>query len=86
MEEIWNNENLTTLMKVTVAFPDLIGIPFLAIAIHGMYLGIEIQHPIYSILIVNLIVPFSVTLAGVAAIFFLKVNPESDISYVINAW
>ena len=37
MEEIWNNENLTTLMKVTVAFPDLIGIPFLAIAIHGMY-------------------------------------------------
>ena len=74
MEDMWNNDNLTTLMKVAVAFPDLIGIPCLAIAIHGMYLGIEIQHPIYSILFVNLIVPFLVTLAGVAFLFFLEVN------------
>ena len=64
--------------------PDILSIVLLTLAIHGMYLGIEVGHPIYSVLFANIIFPLVFTLAGTVAFFFIQVKPNCYLSARFN--
>ena len=63
--------SLITLAKVAV-IPEYINLFLLIMAICGMYRGIEVGHPIYAVLFLNLIIPFCATLAQICLFFFIE--------------
>jgi hypothetical protein len=60
-------ESWTTFLKASMAMPELICLVFLLLGIYGMYQGIEIQHPLYAILFLDLIVTLFFTVVNMAA-------------------
>ena len=65
-------QNLSSTFSGQAAFqyalisPEILSFCLLALAIAGMYRGIEIQHPLYFILLLNLIVIFFFTTINIA--------------------
>lgn len=55
-------------MEVFVIIPDAINIVLLLLNLHQMYVGIEIYHPVYSILFINLV---SALIASISEILIL---------------
>ena len=43
-------------LRLNVAYPEYFNLITLLLGMYGMYQGVEIQHPLYSVLLVNLIV------------------------------
>jgi hypothetical protein len=43
-------------LRLIVAYPEYFNLIILLLGMYGMYQGVEIQHPLYSVLLVNLIV------------------------------
>ena len=49
-------DNLSFSLKLIVIVPDYVNLIMLLLGMYGMYHGIEIQHPLYSLLFINLMV------------------------------
>ena len=54
--------------------PEYFNFVILLFAVYGMYHGIEIQHPLYAILFLNLIVPLCFTVIDMIAFVFISSN------------
>jgi hypothetical protein len=48
-------DNLTFTSKLIVVVPDFVNLITLFFGMYGMHQGIEIQHPLYSLLFINLL-------------------------------
>ena len=59
-------------------------LPIFALSIYGMYRGVEIGHPVYSLLFANLIFPMASTFCIVIASFTININHWKFISSVVN--
>jgi hypothetical protein len=66
-------ENFSILLQSALVIPEYFNWIFLILGIYGMYQGIEIQHPLYAILFLNLIVPFVFTSINIVAFFFIPI-------------
>jgi len=64
--------------------PEIEAIPIFALSIYSMYRGVEIDHPVYSLLFVNLIFPMMSTLVILFTSFFININHWKTISTVVN--
>ena len=62
-----NSSALTTNMPYLLVIPEYFNICLLLIGVYGIYRGVEISHPIYFILFVNLIIPLSVSVINIIA-------------------
>jgi hypothetical protein len=51
--------------------PEYVNIILLSLAIYGMYQGIEIKHPLFTILFVTLIEAFLTSVTEILAYFFV---------------
>ncbi len=51
--------------------PEVLGLSFLSIGMFAMYLGIQINHPIYALLFINLTFPAVATIMNFLALAFL---------------
>ena len=82
MSNVTNSEainNFSTTMKEILIVPEFCNFGLLGIGLLQMYHGIEIGHPIYAILFLNLLVAFSSSVLGVLSCFYL-----SDSLYIVG--
>ena len=61
-------------LQVALVAPEYLNLVILLFAVYGMYQGIEIQHPLYAILFLNLIVPLCLTIVDTIAYGFISSN------------
>jgi uncharacterized membrane protein len=52
----FENENWIVIVQSAMIVPDFFNCVVLLLGIYGMYHGIEIQHPLYAIMFLNLII------------------------------
>jgi hypothetical protein len=67
-----------------VLLPEIAALPIFAISIYGMNRGVEIGHPVYSLLFANLIFPLATTFIILFASFAININHWKAISSVVN--
>ena len=64
--------NISFSLKLLIVAPDYLNLVFLSIGQYGMYQGIEILHPLYSVLFMNLITSWLSSLINVAVFPFTQ--------------
>ena len=75
MSIVTNSEaikNISMTMKTILIVPEFCNFGLLGVGLLEMYHGIEIGHPIYAILFVNLLVAFSSSFLGILSYFYLN--------------
>ena len=75
MINVTNSEavnNFSTTMKAILIVPEFCNFGLLGIGLLEMYNGIEIGHPIYAILFLNLLVAFSSSFLGVLSYLYFS--------------
>ena len=76
----FENENLIMIVHTAMIVPDYLNCALLLLGIYGMYHGIEIQHPLYAMMFLNLIIALLFTLLDLIAFFFLSSDRFVSIS------
>jgi hypothetical protein len=76
------NQTLIMILQTAMIVPECFNLVFLLAGIYGMYHGIEIQHPLYAMIFLNLIVALFFTLLDLTVFFFI--SPERFVS-ILNA-
>jgi hypothetical protein len=71
---------------VTAVVPEVLGLSLLSIGIYGMYCTIEISHPIYALLFINLIFPVVATVMSLMALAFLPFGQWVRLSLFFNCF
>ena len=61
-------------LQSILVVPEYFNLIILLLAVYGMYHGIEIHHPLYAILFLNLIVPLLFTVVDMIAFVFISCN------------
>ena len=75
-----DNENWTIFVQAILIAPEYVNCLFLLLGIYGMYHGIEIQHPLYATIFLNLVVAFFFTLLDIIAFLFISTETFISIS------
>ena len=68
------------IMHVTLVIPEFIYLVIFILGIYGMYQGIEIQHPLYAVLFLNLLVPSTFTAVNITAFPFISTEEYIKVS------
>jgi hypothetical protein len=68
-----NPFQLSICLQITLIAPDYVGLLILSSGLYGMYQGIEVQHPLYAILFINLIIPSVLSMVDILA--FVVIAP-----------
>ena len=71
---IENVDDLSMVLQATLVAPEYFNLVILLLAVYGMYHGIEIQHPLYAVLFLNLIIPLFFTIVDMIAFVFISSN------------
>ena len=71
-------------ISATGVVPDFLSFIFLAVGIYGMNKGIEIDHPVFSLLFSNLIFPFAATFLNLTALFLVNFQSWIRLSLFTN--
>ena len=69
-----------------LVFPEFTNLTFLIIGVYTMYHGIEIYHPLYAILFVNLLIALSVTVVNISAFPFIHIEKYVMLSNSLNGF
>ena len=84
-------ENRTLVLHAALIVPDCVNSILLSLSIYGMYRGIEIQHPLYAILFLNLLIGLLLTLLDVIAFtvipterFIILSNSSSSLALLFH--
>ena len=75
---------ITPASRIALVLPEYINAILLSLAIHGMYQGIEIKHPLYTILFTKLIIVFMTSLVDVIGHALLPFKNFVMLSNVMN--
>ena len=62
------------LVNSSILAIEVIGFILLGMGVTGMYQGIEIAHPVYSFLFLNMCFNFAVTLLNLVSVIFVPLN------------
>ena len=77
-------DDIEKLPTVVLAVPEYINIILLAIAIRGTYQGIEIKHPLYTILFTNLIFVFIMSMGDIIGYALIPIKKYVLLSNLLN--
>ena len=77
---IENVNDSSMVLQATLVAPEYFNFVILLLAVYGMYHGIEIQHPLYAILLLNLIIPLCFTIVDMTAFVFISSNKYITLS------
>ena len=58
-------------LQATLVAPEYLNFFVLLLAVYGMYQGVEIKHPLYAVLFLNLIIPLCFTVIDMIGFVFL---------------
>ncbi len=78
-----NNEQSLSYPWILVA-PEFFNVIFLTVGVYTMYQGIEISHPLYAVLFLNLIVALAATITNMFIFMGLNSDQYVRISNAIN--
>ena len=78
------SENMSVFAQILCVVPECINLFFLLIAIYGMYVGIEIHHPLYAIMFLDLIVALIFTLINIVTFFVVTIEKFIQVSNACN--
>ena len=67
-----------------VLLPEIIALPIFGIGIYVMNKGVEIGHPVYSVLFLNLIFPCFMTIIILSTSFVLDIAQWKVIAAIVN--
>jgi hypothetical protein len=81
-QEIDKFSTLTTFMFIV---PECINIIVLVIVLYGMYQGIEIKHPLYSILFANMIITLASSVTDIIAFGFISANKYVQLTNLMSS-
>ena len=84
--EIDISDNPIWVVQLLCVLPEYFNLFFLICGLYGMYQGIEIGHPVYAVLFLNLIVPTISTLLDIAAFFFISTFNYVLFSNLVNGF
>ena len=73
------------IVQILCVLPEYINLFFLTCGLYGMYQGIEIGHPVYAVLFLNLIVSTMSTVLDIVVFFFISTNKYVLFSNLVNA-
>jgi hypothetical protein len=62
-----NSENLIPILNSIFLLPELLNVILLGLGVYEMHQGIEIGHPVFAVLFVNLIVAFISSVLGLVS-------------------
>ena len=79
-----SSDNQIYVLQILCVVPEYFNFFFLSCALYGMYQGVEITHPLYAVLFLNLIVPLMATLFHITVFFFIPTATYVFISNPIN--
>lgn len=75
---------ITPASRIALVLPEYINAILLSLSIHGMYQGIEIKHPLYTILFTKLIIVLMTSLVDVIGYALLPFKNFVMLSNVMN--
>jgi hypothetical protein len=78
-------DNPIFIVQILCVLPEYINLFFLTCGLYGMYQGIEIGHPVYAVLFLNLIVSTMSTVLDIVVFFFMSTNKYVLFSNLVNA-
>ena len=90
MENVGTNQSLISVMNDTLAFRasnpclELCNVLLLSVGLLGMYHGIEIHHPLYMVLFVNLIVPLITTVSNLLLFPFITFDKFIKVRHILS--
>jgi hypothetical protein len=70
--DIYNTDNPIYALRILCVMPEYFNLFFLPCGLYGMYQGIEISHPIYAVLFLNLFASLLTTMLDILAFFFVS--------------
>jgi hypothetical protein len=76
------NNTLTMILQTAMIVPEYFNLVFLLAGIYGMYQGIEIKHPLYAVIFLNLSFALFLTVVDLIVYFFL---PTDRFVVILNA-
>jgi hypothetical protein len=80
-----NYDHLIAILNIFCVVPEYINIIFLSCAIYGMYQGIQIAHPLYTVLFLNFIVSLTSSLIDIIAFCFVSISKYVLFANILNA-
>jgi hypothetical protein len=83
--DTYNNDYPIYALQIICVLPEYLNLFFLFCGLYGMYQGIEIAHPLYAVLFLNLIVPLVATILDIIVYFFISSMRYIIFSNIINA-
>ncbi len=81
----YSTDNPILVIQILCVSPEYINLFFLSCSIYGMYQGIEIVHPLYSVLFLNLIVSLLTTILDITEFFFISTAKYIVLSNLTNS-
>ena len=78
-------DNPIYILQVCCVLPEYFNLFFLSCGLYGMYQGIEIAHPLYAVLFLNLIVPLISSILDISVFFFISTNKYIKFANVMNS-
>jgi len=78
-------DNPMYVLQILCVVPEYLNLFFLSCSLYGMYRGVEIAHPLYAVLFLNLIVPLITTLIDIIVFFFISTARYILLSNPINS-
>ena len=85
MENSTSLNSSSLILQYSLIVPEYVNFPFLLVTIFGMYQGIEIRHPLYAVLFLNLIVAFATTVTHIVGFTVLPIDKFVIVSNLLNS-
>jgi len=85
MENSTSLNSSSLILQYSLIVPEYVNFPFLLVTIFGMYQGIEIRHPLYAVLFLNLIVAFATTVTHIVSFTVLHIDKFVIVSNLLNS-
>ena len=78
------SDSMSLHVQMACILPEYVNFILLIVAVYGMYLGIEINHPLYAILFLDLVVALLFTLVNIFGFFVVKIEKFIVVSNASN--
>jgi hypothetical protein len=78
-------DNPIYVLQILCVVPEYLNLFFLSCGLYGMYQGIEIAHPLYAVLFLNIIASLVFTLLNITVFFFISTVRYIAFSNMMNA-
>jgi len=84
--DITITDNPIYIIQLLCIMPEYINLFFFTCGLYGMFQGIEIGHPVYAVLFLNLIVSTISTILGIVIFFFISTYKYIMFSNLMNGF